>query len=160
MKIGISSLMQSLSMSIGTQISTSRRYGRVLLDVAQSSGPRLFTAGFSNGKKQLKMRLSNLFAIKKNSSAFVGIVLAAAILMSGMIGFENVQGVQRSSFTDKKERKLYEDYFYKHYNEDEASVVLADLSGDGKDEMHCEQGRHGCIVIVGLCSFKWRGSCF
>lgn len=123
-----------------------RRYGNALLNAAQSFGRETFSAGFANGKKQLKLRLTNLFVEKKHSSVFVCVVLAAAILMSGLIGFENVQGVRKvstgkkvfvdkKSSADKKYRKLYEDYFYKHYKEEEASVILADLSGDGKAEM-------------------------
>lgn len=140
-----------------------RRYGNLLLDAAAARAIP-FSTCFSGGKNQMKERLLNLFAHKRNSAALVGLVLIAALLAGGLVACEkadasaptedqNAEPMRASSSptgspdgtpsaqlpTDSPEnearRALLKDYFYANYTEDNASVVLADLTGDSLDEM-------------------------
>ena len=108
----------------------------------------------------MKERLVNLFAHKRNSTALVGLVLIAALLAGGLVACEkadasaptgnqdpgpvganpslsNSPAVQlpASSPENEARRALLKDYFYQNFTEDNASVVLADLTGDGLDEL-------------------------
>lgn len=140
-----------------------RRYGSLLLDAA-ATRTIPFSTCFSGGKTQMKERLRNLFAHKRNSAALVCLVLIAALLAGGLVacekadasaptGGQNAEPMRASSSptgspdgtpsaqlpTDSPEnearRALLKDYFYQNFTEDNASVVLADLTGDGLDEL-------------------------
>lgn len=140
-----------------------RRYGSLLLDAAaERSIP--FSTCFSGGKTQMKERLLNLFTQKRNSAALVCLVLAAALLAGGLVACEQAPAAQTPKVPDAEpmgagsalfgspaapsavqpsasepengaRRALFKDYFYQNYTEDSASVVLADLTGDGLDEL-------------------------
>ena len=122
-----------------------RRYGNLLLDASAA---------------RAKERLLNLFAHKRNSAALVGLVLIAALLAGGLVacekadasaptGSQNAEPMGAGSGPtgsgispaptimpqDQANRELLEMYFYENFHEDECSVVLADLTGDGLAEM-------------------------
>lgn len=125
-----------------------RRYGNLLLDAAVARVIP-FSTCFSGGKTQMKERLVNLFAHKRNSAALVGLVLIAALLAGGLVACEQAgasaptgspdvtPSAQLPTLSPENEarRALLKDYFYANYTEDNASVVLADLTGDGLEEM-------------------------
>lgn len=136
-----------------------RRYGNLLLDAAAARAIP-FSTCFSGGKTQMKERLLNLFAHKRNSAALVGLVLIAALLAGGLVACEkadasaptgsqnaepmgagsgpNGSGISPAPTImpqDQANRELLEMYFYENFHEDECSVVLADLTGDGLEEM-------------------------
>lgn len=136
-----------------------RRYGNLLLDVS-SARAIPFSTCFSGGKNQMKERLLNLFAHKRNSAALVGLALIAALLAGGLVacekadasaptGSQNADPMGAGSGPtgsgifpaptimpqDQANRELLEMYFYENFHEDECSVVLADLTGDGLEEM-------------------------
>lgn len=137
-----------------------RRYGGLLLDAAAARAIP-FSTCFSGGKTQMKERLLNLFTRKRNSAALVGLVLVAALLAGGLVACEQAPASETPSSPDaapmganspapagspaaqlptdspenEARRELLKDYFYANYQEDTASVVLADLTGDGLDEM-------------------------
>lgn len=136
------------------------RYGNLLLDAAAARSIP-FSTCFSGGKTQMKERLLNLFTHKRNSAALVCLVLAAALLAGGLVACEQAPAAQTPKVPDaapmgagpaptgspagqqqpvvtpenEARRALLKDYFYQNYTEDNASVVLADLTGDGLDEM-------------------------
>ena len=113
-----------------------KEYGRVLLSAAGAARPLPFTTCFSDGKEQMMGRLLNLFTRKKNSAALICLALAAALLAGGLVACEQASGsVTGSGAENDARRALYETYFYENYKEDAASVVLADLTGDGLDEL-------------------------
>lgn len=106
-----------------------RRYGGALLDAAEAVQPMPFSTCFAGGKQQLKDRLDNLFAAKKNSVSLVCVILLAALLAGSLVACENAQN------NNNARRTLFEEYFYENYTADNATVVLADLTGDGLEEM-------------------------
>lgn len=113
-----------------------RRYGKVLLDAAETARPLAFSTSFASGKRQLRDRLTNLFTEKKNSAALVCVVLAAALLAGGLVACENANASGTPDSEENQARRdLLETWFYENYQEDTASVVLADLTGDGLDEL-------------------------
>ena len=106
----------------------------------------------------MKERLVNLFTHKRNSAALVGLVLIAALLAGGLVACEKADAsaptgnvdtpaptgsqdvtpaAQQTTLSPENEarRVLLKDYFYQNFTEDNASVVLADLTGDGLEEM-------------------------
>lgn len=113
-----------------------RQYGNMLLDAARTARPIPFSTCFSGGKVQMKERLVNLFANKKNSAALVCLVLAAALLAGGLVACEKASGSEIAVSPENQARRaLFQAYFDQNYAEDNASVVLADLTGDGLEEM-------------------------
>lgn len=136
-----------------------RRYGNLLLDAA-AVRPIPFSTCFSGGKTQMKERLLNLFTHKRNSAVLVGLVLIAALLAGGLVACDQSGSVEPPKAPDaapmgagavptvtpavqqpapapenEARRALLKDYFYQNFTEDNASVVLADLTGDGLEEM-------------------------
>ena len=90
----------------------------------------------------MRDRLLNLFMTKRNSAALVAAVLAAALLAGGLVACEKAgatRGPEDSPAAltpeNQARRAALKDYFYENYAEDAASVVLADLTGDGLDEL-------------------------
>lgn len=93
----------------------------------------------------MKERLLNLFAHKRNSAALVGLVLIATLLAGGLVACEKADASAPTGSgifsaptimpQDQANRELLEMYFYENFHEDECSVVLADLTGDGLEEM-------------------------
>lgn len=113
-----------------------RRYADMLLDAAQTARPIPFSTCFSGGKVQMKERLVNLFTNKKNSAVLVCLVLAAALLAGGLVACEKASGSEVTLSPENQARRaLFQTYFDRNYTEDNASVVLADLTGDGLEEM-------------------------
>jgi len=141
-----------------------RRYGGLLLNAAAvRSIP--FSTCFSGGKTQMKERLLNLFTHKRNSVALVCLVLTAALLAGGLVACEQTPAGETPSSPDAEpvgadptppgsaggapyfpeehevtpenqaRRDLYQVYFAQHYENARSSVVLADLTGDGLEEM-------------------------
>lgn len=113
-----------------------RRYGRVLLDAAETARPLAFSTSFAGGKRQLRDRLANLFTEKKNSAALVCVVAAAALLAGGLVACEVAGGSVETADPERDARReLFQAYFDENYTADTASVVLADLTGDGLEEL-------------------------
>lgn len=107
-----------------------RRYGSALLDAAEAVQVVPFSTCFTGGKQQMKNRLQNLFTNKRNSAPLVCAVLAAAVLAGSLVACERVSGGENAA-----RRILFQDYFAENLTEDNSSVVLADLTGDGLEEM-------------------------
>ena len=140
-----------------------RRYGSLLLDAA-AARVIPFSTCFSGGKTQMKERLVNLFTHKRNSAALVGLVLIAALLAGGLVACEKADASAPTGDQDagpvgaeptppgsgapyipeqhevtpenQARRDLYQIYFVQEdYKNESTSVVLADLTGDGLEEM-------------------------
>lgn len=62
-----------------------RAYGELLLASAAGERSLPFTTRFGGGKEQMKSRLAQLFQPGKRSRAFVCALLAAAVLLSGLV---------------------------------------------------------------------------
>lgn len=115
------------------------RYGAVLLETAGNVRPLAFSTCFAGGKEQMKERLANLFARKRNSMALVCVVLAAVLLAGGLVACESAGGAETGALPqeagNEDRRALFRRYFEENYEANTAGVILADVTGDGQDEM-------------------------
>lgn len=71
-----------------------RAYGELLLASAAEERPLPFATRFGGGKEQMKSRLSQLFRPGKRSRALVCALLAAAVLLSGLVACKQTPAVE------------------------------------------------------------------